>query len=396
MPTQSSSGGADRWRTRLTSLGLLPERDGVNHRILKHTHSLDEFKKWMAFPARNNAAVNDVKPEKIASIPDGLVRRYVTEHVANERVINDPETIAALEKRVGRFYLYVQAAPDITITGSNPLLINSTGTVTVYNNVTIKDGGYIKITVPCKFECQNLTKVQGSGSSPYDVFVVGPDGTNDTNGNSPQQPGQAAAGNNAECDCCGGEVAHDATNGSPGTPGDPGGDAPGTATPGQPGPQVYFFVDNSLTGTLSFLNQGGKGGSGGNGGNGAQGGKGGNGGNGTTCGAYHPDGATGGKGGKGGNGGNASSGRDGGAGATLAIVVPAPGVTNVLVTNGQASGGDKGTRGFKGLGGPGGNAGSNGGSAGATGDPGDTDGQDGVPGLPGAKGTTTLNGNPTA
>lgn len=383
-----------RWRERLMDLGFDPERDGVNHRMLKHTRSLAEYKKWMGFPEGKNALINDVRPDKIASIPEGLVRRYVTEHIANERVIANEETIAAIEQRVGRFYMWVQAAPDITITGKNPLLINSSGTVTIYNNVTIKDGGYIKITVPCKFECQTLTKDQSGGTSPYDVFIVGLDGTDDTNGNSPKQPDQAPKGDNAKCDCCGGAVAHTATNGAPGYPGDSGGDAPGTATPGQPAPQAYFFVDQQLNGTLTFLNQGGRGGNGGTGGTGAQGGKGGNGGNGTTCGAYQPDGATGGKGGKGGNGGNGSNGRDGGAGGTVAIEVPAEAVTNVLVTNGIAPGGRKGDRGLKGLGGPGGNAGSDGGSAGETGDPGDTDGQDGLPGTQGSKGTTTLNGNP--
>jgi hypothetical protein len=382
------------WRTRLTALGLDPDRDAVNIRILKHTRSLAEYKAWFDCVPVPDAEVNDVRPEKIATIPDGLVRRYVTEHVFQQRIIDNPETIAALEQRVGRFYLFVQAAPDIVITGANPLLINSTGTITIYNTVTIKDGGYIKITVPCKFECQTLTKEQTGGTSPYDVFVVGIDGANDTKGPTPPIPPPAANGQNAECDCCGGAVKHHATPGAPGTDGGSGGDAMGYAKPGQPGPEVYFFIDSALTGTVSFLNQGGTGGAGATGGYGAQGGQGGKGGNGTTCGAFYPDGANGGPGGKGGNGGNGSDGRDGGAGGTLTIRVPEAQRTNILVTNGNAPGGAKGSRGLKGVGGQGGAGGSHGGSAGPDGKPGDTDGLDGRPGAPGTKGKTTINGVP--
>ena len=394
MPARESHGSLERWKKRMHDLGLNPDVDGVNYRILKHTTSLDELKTWFAFPQAKNAAINDLKASKVKSLPDALVRRVVTEHVAHERVIEDRETIAALEKRVGRFYVWVMAAPDITITAQNPLIINSTGVITVYNNVRIESGGYIKITVPCKFECQTLEKIQGSGTSAFDVFSVGVDGTNDTAGNSPAQPTQAQAGSNAACDCCGGTVAHNATNGQPGTNGNNGGDAPGSSTPGGFGPTVYFTVHEALTGTLSFLNQGGTGGSGGAGGKGAQGGKGGNGGNGTTCGAYHPDGATGGTGGKGGNGGNGSNGKDGGNGGTLTITVPNAAAGNVLVTNGQAPGGGKGTRGFLGLGGPGGDAGGSGGSPGQPGAKGDSDGLDGQSGNPGLKGSATVNGKP--
>lgn len=382
------------WQRRMTDLGMNPETDGINYRIIKHTNSLHEYKKWLDFPEQANAKTNDVDAEKIASVPDGLIRRYVTQHVSNEKVIEDAAVIAAIEKRVGRFFLFVQAAADITITAANPLIINSTGVVSVYNNVTIKDGGFIRMTVPVKFECQNLIKEQSGGDAAYDVFVVGADGVNDTSGNSPSQPGQTGSGSDAECDCCGGLVATDATNGAPGATGGNGGDAPGINTVGGVGPSVFFFVNNSLTGTLSFLNQGGTGGAGGHGGNGAQGGKGGNGGDGETCGAIHASGAAGGTGGKGGNGGNASNGKDGGPGGTLSISVPQSAVSSVLVTNGQAPGGTRGTRGLKGQGGPGGDAGDDGGSPGSPGSPGDSDGNDGSPGNPGGRGSTTVNGSP--
>lgn len=383
-----------RWRDRMTSLGLDPDRDGVDHRILKHTGSLEEYKRWCAFPENAACGSNDVKAEKIATIPEALMRRYVSQHVTNDRLITDPAAVAAIEQRVGRFYLFVQAAPNRDVTGKDPLVINSSGVLTVYNTVTIKEGGFIRITIPCKFECQTLTKVQDGGSSPYDVFVVGLDGTDDGSGNSPSQPTQTAKGSNAQCDCCGGSVAHAAQDGSPGTPGGSGTDAPGNASEGQPGPEVYFYVQAQLNGAISFLNRGGRGGNGGSGGTGSRGGQGGDGGDGRTCGAYQPDGKQGGKGGKGGNGGNGSNGMNGGAGAKLSIFVPNDATTSVLVMNEQAAGGKRGLRGFKGEGGPGGNAGANGGSTGPLGDPGDTDGNDGSPGTQGPKGSTTLNGVP--
>src|ERR1043166_893842 len=195
------------WRQRLIDLDLNPDRDAVNYPIVKHTGNLEVFKGWWAFPFNPHATVNDVRADKVASIPDALLRRFVSEHVANQRIFTDPAVIEAVEERVKRFYLYVQAAPDITITAQDPLLINNTGVITIYNNVTIRDGGFIRITLPTKFECQNLTKVQGGGGeSQFDVFSVGRDGGNSQEGTTSGPPGKADNGKKAECDCCGGAV----------------------------------------------------------------------------------------------------------------------------------------------------------------------------------------------
>lgn len=394
MSTDTNSLTADqlnRYRSRVQSLGLDPDIDAVNHRILRTTHSLEEFKNWYNAPPHANPKKCDLTPSKVDKLPDANMRRHVERHITGECVIEDPEVIKALEKRVKTFYSWVKTtAGPITVTATDPLIIKYSGNH-VYTTVTIKDGGYIRIFASCHFECQTLNNISGAAQA---IQVVGIDGTDAPRGNSPTQPKQADNGSPAQCDCCGGAVSRYATNGKPGTDGETGGDALVNGGSGGSGPTVLFTVTDSLPGFVSFLNQGGKGGDGGNGGTGAQGGKGGNGGAGTQCGAYYPDGATGGTGGKGGNGGNGSNGNDGGGGGPLTITVPPAQVANVAVTLGNAPGGAKGNRGPKGLGGPGGDAGANGGSAGTNGSPGDTDGNDGTPGNPGVKGSATINGNP--
>ncbi len=387
--------GADTlaaWRQRLIDLDLDPDLDAINRGIIKHTRSLEELKRWYDIPPNDDAPINDVKPEKVATMPMGLVRRYITEHIYQQRVIINPATIRALEKRAGRLFLYVQAASDITITAAAPLIINNAGVLTIYNNVTIQDGGFIQITAPCTFTCNNLTKVQSGTGGAFDVSVLGLNGTAATAGTSPAQPSQGAGGAGNSCDCCGGTESSAAVPGAAGTVGPNGGSAQANATPGEHGPIVYFSIADQLTGTLSFLNQGGNGGNGGAGGNGAQGGQGGNGGNGGYCGAIHCDGATGGAGGQGGTGGNGSNGANGGKGGTLTIIAPKAGPGSVLVTNGNAPGGTAGAAGALGQGGPGGAGGSEGGSNGGNGAPGAANGEPGAAGNVGAEGSATLNG----
>jgi hypothetical protein len=387
----------DQWKKRVQSYGLDPEIDAVNYRILRTTHSLDEYTRWFNAPQHANGKRCDLDAEKVAALPDALMRRHVVRHITGECVIHDAELKKAFEQRVKTFYAWVMAAPDIVITAQNPLIINSPNTITIYNNVTLKDGGYIKISVPCSFQCETFTKIPGgssAGAPAYDISVLGNDGKIGDSGANPTQPKQANSGSNAECDCCGGIVAHDATPGEPGYPGPSGGDASTPGKTAENSPDALFTVFTDLKNFISFVNVGGNGGAGGNGGTGAQGGQGGNGGNGTTCGAYHPDGANGGKGGKGGNGGNASNGGNGGNGGNLNIKVPQSQTTNVSVTLAISSGGNKGARGFKGLGGPGGKGGSSGGSSGPQGDSGDSDGLDGQSGQPGSKGSATINGVP--
>jgi hypothetical protein len=380
-----------RWRARVESLGLDPDLDALNYRILRTTHSLEEFKKWYNAPAYHNPKKCDLTTAKVDKLPDALMRRHVERHITGECVIEDPEVIKAIENRVKTFYTFVSTtAEPLLVTAAKPKIITHSGNY-VYSTVTIEDGGYIRILAACHFECQTLNNISGAANA---IQVLGIDGKDAPNGNSPAQPKQAANGSKAQCDCCGGLVLRQATIGNPGTRGDDGKDAQTNGEAGQPGPTVLFTVTDNLPSFVSFLNQGGRGGKGGDGGTGAQGGKGGNGGDGNTCGAFHPDGANGGEGGKGGNGGNGSNGNDGGPGGALTITVPVAQEGNVAVTLGAASGGAKGNRGFKGQGGPGGDGGSNGGSTGEQGKPGDTDGNDGLPGNPGSKGSATVNGKP--
>lgn len=42
------------------------------------------------------------------------------DHITNARLLTNPATIAAIEARVGRFALFVQAAPHLTVTEGAP------------------------------------------------------------------------------------------------------------------------------------------------------------------------------------------------------------------------------------------------------------------------------------
>lgn len=384
-----------KWQERVKQLGLDPNLDCNNHKVLRTTRSLAEYTAWYNHPNHPNAKASDLTAEKLAKMPDALFRRHVVRHVTGETIISDAAVIKAVEGRAKTFYAYVRADPGpIVITAANPLIINSNNTITVYTSVTLKDGGYIKILVPCSFQCQVLEKIQGgTGPAPaFDVFVVGADGGPATAGTSPTKPDQAGAGSNAACDCCGGAVKNGATSGDRGTDGNDGGDAQNDGGDGDLAPDTVFTVSENLKSFVTFLDKGGNGGRGGDGGTGAQGGQGGKGGDGTTCGAYQPDGAQGGRGGNGGKGGNASSGGPGGAGSVLKVYVPEPQVANVSISVRISDGGGKGIRGFRGDAGVGGPPGSHGGSWGDGGDPGASDGLDGQAGSKGTAGTAYING----
>jgi len=384
-----------RWRQRMLDLGLNPDIDGHDFLIIRHTDSLEEYKRWWAFPPRSDSKVNKVDPAKIAKIPDALVRRYVQDHITNARVFTNPKAIRALEKRVGRFFVHVRAAPNRVCTAKDPIIVNSGNEITNYNEITIKDGGYIEITTACKFEAQVITKIQGGAAGrKYDVYIVGKPGRDAKDGVNPPAAGQAIAGKDAKCDCCGGAPERKATDGAPGKPGTNGFDATHDATVGEEGPNVYFFIHESFNGSggLTFLNQGGNGGNGGRGGNGAIGQQGGNGGNGIRCGGITATGGTGGTGGRGGGGGNGSNGKNGGNGGTLEVWVPDPVFSDIIVTNGRAPGGLAGAKGRYGIGGEGGKGGNYGGKHGERGLDGPSDGDPGRPGEPGEKGTSFVNG----
>jgi len=394
---------SSEWRKRVEALGLNPDRDANGFEVIVTTNSLEEYKRWFDIPQPPNVATSTLTPARVAKSPPALLQRHITDYITGESAILDAEVIEALDQRVGYYFAHVSAQAKRIVTKEDPLLITSNTAIREFDEIEIRDGGYIKITVPCSFHCNVLTKtfsskassVAGQADQMYDVLVVGRSGAHAKDGNSPQPPAEARAGDGAKCDCPnGGFIGHPASNGSPGIDGGKGGDATAPGEDGEDAPIVFFTVAKDLPKSISFLMQGGNGGTGGDGGNGAKGGKGGAGGAGIKCGVHFAQGALGGRGGKGGNGGNGSKGGDGGDGGKLTILVPDHQKGNVIVTVGAAPGGAKGNRGIRGKGGDGGNAGPNGGQPGENGPPGDSDGQDYQPGKPGEKGSATVNGVP--
>ncbi|HEX8283766.1 MAG TPA: hypothetical protein VF588_10450 [Pyrinomonadaceae bacterium] len=380
------------WRERVESLGLDPEHDAVNYPIVRSTHRLEEFKRWYNAPPHPTPKKSDLTAARVAKLPDALMRRHVVRHVlTGESVIEDPKVIKALEERVKTFHTFVQSAADITVTASNPLVINFSSIV-LYGTVTVRDGGYIRITADCNFQCGALNNVSGA---PNMIQVLGVNGQDGQAGDPGQWGYTGLSGVDARCDCCGGRVAAGPTSGVVGSNGSVGGAAKTVGGPGRSAPTVVFSVTDNLPRPIQFLNQGGDGGRGGDGGAGGQGGRGGNGGDGVQCGAMFCPGANGSRGGNGGNGGNASDGGEGGTGGRLSINVPAAQISNVSVTLGLAPGGPRGTGGLLGRGGPGGAGGRYRGQTGPAGRPGDTNGNPGQPGKPGKKGSAILNGRPT-
>jgi hypothetical protein len=388
------SGNRSAWLSALEELGLDPDIDANGHPRLLLTRKLEQLSDWYGIPQAANAETNTITSEKLEKLPLPNVRRYVARHVTGESVIRDENVVTALEKRVQHFPFYVVAAEDVVVTAEDPLIISKSGTRTEFNTVTIEPGGYIKILADCVFRCQELIRGAGDqitapGDDRYDFIIAGPDGHHGDHGDPGDTPKQSNAGNDAECDCCGGAIAHGATNGAPGKPGGKGhngldGDR------GFDGPIAHICVNNPIEDAFSLINRGGNGGNGGAGGNGGNGGKGGNGGNGTTCGAFQPNGRAGGKGGKGGLGGNGGDGGDGGNGGNVLIKIAETSKGTFLTRDEPGRGGKKGPGGPRGHGGNGGDAGAHGGTHGAPGEEGDADGQDGQPGTDGRAGTTTV------
>lgn len=383
--------GNPQWRSRLSAMGIDPDIGGRGFATTLATYDLHQYFSWWDPPKRSATKASVLDGRDLNSISDERGRRAIEEHLLGISPITDSAVIQALQDRFRVFTADVIAAPDITITAANPLIINSTQTITVFGNVTLQDGGYIQITVPCSFECVTFTKTQtGGGTAPaYDITVAGATGatgTVGTPGNSPA--GQAAAGSDGACDCCGGIAENNGTDGAVGAAGGPG-------LAGQPGanggdaPQMVVLQLGTLTGTVSLLNQGGTGGAGGAGGAGGVGQQGGDGGSDKTCGAEHCDGGSGGVGGVGGQGGNGGQGANGGAGAQIQVSYTGSG--QVLATNGTSPGGGGGAAGQGGAGGAGGASGGRGAVAGAAGNPG-TNGVAGIGGIGGTLGAVTING----
>ena len=328
-----------------------------------------------------------VPDHPVDRLSDGQLREAVIRDVNGMAPIADSILRAALSRRAAPFPYLAYVADDIVVTAEKPLIINSSTAVTAFGVVTIRSGGYIKIQVPCHFQCVTLVKEAGLGpGAGHDFMIVGADGADGEDGADGPDGKNGEKGNDAKATC---DSLIDGGPGGGGGPGGPGaGGAPGHD--GAPGPTIVISI-NDLQSTISVLNQGGAGGRGGYGGNGGRGGDGGKGGNADNCGGRWAQGGSGGDGGPGGDGGNGGPGGNGGEGGTSVINFSARNGIEVLVTNGQAPFGQGGRGGDVGRGGKGGEGGGVGASPGKSGNPGTKPGADGPLGNRGSQGTVRLN-----
>lgn len=397
MATSSSSAPSrlPSYRQRVEALGLDPDFHNSRHPVMVPVRGVENLQRVSGLDAVKSAPQDSqLTVEKIASLSNSQARQAISNHIFGVRNLASAAVIEALEARFPTFPVLAYVAENIDVTAASPLIINRSSAVTVFGKVTIKDGGYIVISVDANFTCDEMVKIPG-GTSPMgnDITVQGQDGARGSDGTSQPKAGNGNAGNSAECDCCGGIVAHNATNGQNGLNGADGTNAT-NGFEGYNGPNVRISIGR-LTGNVTVLQRGGNGGAGGDGGRGGEGGDGGKGGNGNTCGAYQPDGATGGTGGNGGNGGANASGGNAGNGGTLAVTyTSADGVSAVLGNNSIGRGGVKGGVGSGGKAGKGGAAGDKGGTAGNGGKDGVGGADAGQIGRDGQSGTLTINGQP--
>jgi hypothetical protein len=383
-----------RYNERAKHLGLDPNAFASGRiPVVISVEGIERMRTLVALPSAAHVPESPLSPEKMQSVEDGVARHAIVNHIFSVKSLS-AATLHAADHRFRHIPLFVYQAPDIQVTALNPLIINRNSSVTNFGVVTIKDGGYIDISVDCNFTCDVLQKIAGGNTgAPYDLSIHGTHGgAGDTPAAKPA--GQTGdGGSNAECSCCGGDVAHGSTNGGNGVSGADG-DSASNGHNGLNGPTVYVSIGN-LIGTLTVAAAGGTGGRGGSGGTGGAGGTGGVGGNGETCGAFHPDGAVGGVGGNGGNGGAAADGGDAGNGGMTTINYTASNPSSrVVASNLAAPGGRKGDAGTGGGAGAGGAGGSGGGSQGAPGTKGNNGSDSARDGAKGAPGTLLVNGQP--
>lgn len=288
------------------------------------------------------------------------------------------------------------AAQSLDITKDNPLIINSSTSVAIFDKITIKSGGYIEISVPCSFQCNTMEVKYDGTASPkeYHILVTGQAGKNGEDGSSrpadlgKTPPALSTAKNGAngvdgtegKCDCCHGVPKEDGTvggNGENGAAGVPGSDG----VKGSNGPQVFISI-GELINDLTIYNSGGKGGDGGKGESGGNGGNGGNGGASKTCCAFYTKGGDGGNGANGGNGASGGNGANSGNGGEVSVSYKSTVGAHINTHCLRGSGGKGGSGGLAGAGGRGGNSGGRGSKPGNNGQPG-TNGQSGKDGLEG-------------
>ncbi|MCW2479354.1 hypothetical protein [Candidatus Symbiopectobacterium sp. NZEC135] len=379
----------ENWRSRVKALGLDPDSPNKPFIRSRIVDSIDALKTAFNIPAPQDNALAAPELKSLDSMSEHEQRSTLHAHVAGLAPVNNAAYLGKLEDNFGNSFLYrAYVAENIVVTASKPLIINSTSSVTVYGVVTLKDGGYIEISVPCHFQCSRLEKVQGgSQSTAYDISVIGKAGDNGSGPGKADNGISGGNGDNAKCNC---NVAtnHPGTAGADGKDGKPGSSAT-DGKKGGDGPIVTLTIDD-LASSISLLNRGGNGGLGGTGGAGGDGGTGGNGGKSDDCAAYHESGGNGGNGGNGGINGNGGNGGNGGDASTVTVIYSSTNGSEILPVNQNAQGGAAGLSGQVGAGGKAGTGGGDGAKDGNPGNPGEKKGADGHAGNPGAKGAINL------
>ena len=384
----------DTYLERSKRLGLDPKLYAAGTvPVVMALHGIEHMRQLLNFSNSAEAPLSQLTALDIPNAPDIKVRAAIVGYLSGQLRLNQ-ETQEAIDERFPCIPLHVFQGQNIDVTADKPLIISSTSAVTNFGVVTIKDGGYIDISIDCQFVCDELVKIPGGSSkAAADIVVHGKNGTDGISPATAQQAGKGDDGPGAACDCCGGIVAHYAGIGGDGAPGLDGVGASGGGNAAKYGPRVSILI-NKLCSPISIIQQGGNGGKGGDGANGQQGGNGGKGGDGTTCGAYQPDGAKGGAGGNGGGGGASASGGNGGAGGNLTVQYVAASGELILGNNYGGIGGVKGQPGNGGSGGMGGAGGARGGVQGNNGGKGGVGADNGNDGSDGDRGTFTINGEP--
>jgi hypothetical protein len=379
------------WEERVRRFGLHPARHGRGKLRVVTVSDIDELKTMVGAPvlAEQRPSIAPSGPA-VRQAHDITLRDAIVDHVLGTAEITDPDARDEIARRFPEIAIEVTNAPDRPVTADNPLIINAQNTGANFGTVTIQQGGYIMISVPCYFKAVRLIKT-GSGPPPVgaDVVITGTQGKLGTTGPTGPTPDPAQGGASGECDCCGGIAVKNGTAGSPGGPGGRGVDG-GPGGPGGKGPSVVIDIDQ-LASNVTLLNIGGRGGDGGPGGPGGKGGDGGPGGSQKQCGAEFCDGGNGGPGGPGGNGGTGGAAGDGGPGGTSTVYFRTPNGSDVIVTNGIADPGTPGCGGGVGVGGGGGKSGGRGANPGTTGNAGTIPGGTGATASPGSAGSVQRN-----
>lgn len=385
-----------RYREKVERLGFDPDFDTSGIPMMMPIRGIPPLRDLFGGTEVPEADM-DISPltaEKVPELTDMMCRQAIINYAFGKKKLASETILAELGQRFSMFPVLAYVAPDITVTAANPLIINQNSAVTVFGKVTIRDGGYIIISVEANFYCEQMEKIAG-GNSPatHDITIQGHDGSNGHDGSSGSQGTDGNGGSGAECDCCGGTVTRQAKPGGPGGEG-MNGENGINGEHGGNGPTANITIQ-SLTGNVTLLNRGGAGGHGGAGGRGGRGGTGGKGGNGRTCGAFRPDGAEGGRGGNGGNGGASANGGNAGNGGRVTVTYSAANQQSALIANNDTSlGGRKGEAGVNGAGGTGGAGGDRGGRQGPNGLPGVSGADNGRDGSNGNTGSLIVNGQP--